>query len=73
MAMVPKNFMSRHPIATAPVACLSRAQWLATLKALEDRKRAVVALTLKDTSEKSARTLKAFFAETAKRVRRRLN
>lgn len=50
-----------------------RAQWLATLKALEDRKRAVVALTIKDTSEKSAKTLKAFFAETAKRVRRRLS
>ena len=50
-----------------------RAQWLATLKALEDRNRAVVALTLRDTSEKSAKTLKAFFAETAKRVRRRLS
>ena len=50
-----------------------RAQWLATLKALEDRNRAVVALTLRDTSEKSAKTLKSFFAETAKRVRRRLS
>lgn len=50
-----------------------RAQWLATLKALEDRNRAVVALTIRDTSEKSAKTLKAFFAETAKRVRRRLS
>jgi glucose-6-phosphate isomerase len=50
-----------------------RAQWLATLKALEDRQRAVVALTLQDSSEKSVRTLKAFFAETAKRVRRRLS
>ena len=50
-----------------------RAQWLATLKALEDRNRAVVALTLRDTSEKSTKTLKAFFAETAKRVRRRLS
>lgn len=50
-----------------------RAQWLATLKALEDRNRAVVALTVKDASEKSLKTLKAFFAETAKRVRRRLN
>jgi glucose-6-phosphate isomerase len=50
-----------------------RAQWLATLKALEDRNRAVVALTIKDSSEKSIKTLKAFFAETAKRVRRRLS
>ena len=50
-----------------------RAQWLATLKALEDRNRAVVALTIKDSSEKSLKTLKAFFAETAKRVRRRLS
>lgn len=50
-----------------------RAQWLATLKALEDRKRAVVALTIKDSSDKSIRTLKAFFTETAKRVRRRLS
>jgi len=50
-----------------------RAQWLATLKALEDRKRAVVALTIKDSSDKSIKTLKAFFAETAKRVRRRLS
>ncbi len=50
-----------------------RAQWLATLKALEDRQRAVVALTIKDSSDKSIRTLKAFFAEAAKRVRRRLS
>ena len=50
-----------------------RAQWLATLKALEDRNRAVVGLTIKDSSEKSIKTLKAFFAETAKRVRRRLS
>jgi glucose-6-phosphate isomerase len=50
-----------------------RAQWLATLKALEDRRRAVVALTIKDSSDKSIRTLKAFFVEAAKRVRRRLS
>jgi hypothetical protein len=48
-----------------------RAQWLATRRALADRKRAVVTLTVRDLSERSLRTLHEFFAETARRLRRR--
>ncbi len=48
-----------------------RAQWLATRRALADRKRAVVAMTIRDTSERSRDALREFFAETARRLRRR--
>ena len=48
-----------------------RAQWLATRRALTDRKRAVVAMTIRDTSERSRDSLREFFAETARRLRRR--
>jgi hypothetical protein len=48
-----------------------RAQWLATRRALADRKRAVVTFTVRDLSERSLETLREFFAETARRLRRR--
>ncbi|MEZ5365537.1 MAG: hypothetical protein R2748_25220 [Bryobacterales bacterium] len=48
-----------------------RAQWLATRRALADRKRAVVAMTVRDTSERSRDSLREFFAEVARRLRRR--
>jgi hypothetical protein len=48
-----------------------RAQWLATRRALADRKRAVVTLTVRDLSERSLQSLREFFAETARRLRRR--
>ncbi len=49
-----------------------RAQWLATQQALAERGRAVVGLTIKDLSDGSLDNLRAFFAEAARRVRRRL-
>ena len=48
-----------------------RAQWLATRRALADRGRAVVAMTIRDTSERSRDSLREFFTETARRLRRR--
>jgi hypothetical protein len=48
-----------------------RAQWLATRRALADRKRAVAALTVRDLGERSLQSLREFFAETARRLRRR--
>jgi hypothetical protein len=47
------------------------AQWLATQRALADRGRAVVGLTIRDTSERSATTLQDFFTEVSRRLRRR--
>ncbi len=49
-----------------------RAQWLATQQALAERGRAVAGLTIKDLSDDSLDNLRAFFGETARRVRRRL-
>jgi hypothetical protein len=48
-----------------------RAQWLATQRALTQRQRAVAAITIRDLSEASRRTLKEFFAEVNKRLPRR--
>ncbi len=48
-----------------------RAQWLATQRALAQRKRAVAAITIRDLSESSRRTLKEFFSEVSKRIPRR--
>ncbi len=48
-----------------------RAQWLATQRALARRGRAVVALTIRDLGENSRQTLREFFAEVARRVKRR--
>jgi hypothetical protein len=48
-----------------------RAQWLATQRALTQRRRAVAAITIRDLSEASRRTLKEFFAEVNKRLPRR--
>lgn len=48
-----------------------RAQFLATERALADRGRAVVSLTVRDLSEKSLDTLGEFFREAARRVKRR--
>jgi hypothetical protein len=48
-----------------------RSQWLATQKALAERGRAVVALSLRDSSDASRQTLREFFAEVARRVKRR--
>ena len=48
-----------------------RAQWLATRRALADRKRAVAAMTIRDSSERSRESLREFFVETARRLRRR--
>ena len=48
-----------------------RAQFLATERALADRGRAVVSLTVRDLSEKSLDTLSEFFAEAARRLKRR--
>lgn len=47
-----------------------RAQWLATQRALADRKRAVVSLTLRDLGEASLQALGEFFAEAARRIRK---
>ena len=48
-----------------------RAQFLATERALKDRGRAVVALTVRDLSERSLDALTDFFAEAARRLKRR--
>lgn len=48
-----------------------RAQWLATRRALADRKRAVATLTVRDLSLRSLENLQEFFNETARRLRRR--
>ena len=48
-----------------------RAQWLATVLALEERGRAVVPLTIRDLSENSRDTLREFFSEVTKRLPRR--
>jgi hypothetical protein len=48
-----------------------RSQWLATQKALTERGRAVVALSLRDSGDASRQTLREFFAEVARRVKRR--
>jgi hypothetical protein len=48
-----------------------RAQWLATQKALTERGRAVVALTVRDLSESSRQAIREFFSEVARRTKRR--
>ncbi len=48
-----------------------RAQWLATQRALTQRGRAVVAITVRDLGESSRRTVKEFFSEVSKRLPRR--
>jgi glucose-6-phosphate isomerase len=48
-----------------------RAQWLATQKALAERGRAVVALTVRDLSDDSRQTIREFFSEVARRTKRR--
>lgn len=47
-----------------------RAQWLATQRALTDRKRPVIALTIREPNEAGIQMLREFFAETAKRIKR---
>ena len=48
-----------------------RAQWLATERALTDRGRAVIPITVRDLSERSLETLAEFFKEAARRVKPR--
>jgi glucose-6-phosphate isomerase len=48
-----------------------RAQWLATQKALAERGRAVVALTVRDLGDGSRQTIREFFSEVARRTKRR--
>jgi hypothetical protein len=48
-----------------------RAQWLATQQALAERGRAVVTLTIRDLSDDSRQTVREFFAEVARRTKRR--
>lgn len=48
-----------------------RAQWLATQKALAERGRAVVALTVRDLGDNSRQTIREFFGEVARRTKRR--
>ena len=49
------------------------AQWLATQEALARRERAVVGMTIPDLSERGRQTVKEFFSEVARRVKRRRN
>ncbi len=48
-----------------------RAQWLATQRALAERGRAVVGLTVRDLNEASRQTVREFFGEVARRTKRR--
>ena len=48
-----------------------RAQWLATQRALAERGRAVVGLTVRDLSDASRQTVREFFGEVARRTKRR--
>jgi glucose-6-phosphate isomerase len=48
-----------------------RAQWLATQKALAERGRAVVALTVRDLSDESRQTIREFFTEVSRCTKRR--
>ena len=48
-----------------------RAQWLATQRALADRGRAVAGMLIRDLSDSSAETVREFFREVSRRLRRR--
>ncbi len=64
--------LARRQTTIAPISYrpdYHQAQWLATRLALENRGRAVVAVTFPDLSSKSVRALRAFFRQVARRFR----
>jgi len=63
--------LSRRQTSIRPLgyrADYHRAQWLATKLALEQRRRAVVALVLPDLSAESRQALASFFTQVARRL-----